>query len=524
MSTPQHELTRDLLRKQLGGVPDRGFLDLIWGVHALQSDRTSSAESVLGSLYPAGAVTADLGSPYAIYPWELETLVNELLASPKLGIPWSYGSYTLGFRHWWAVARAVNTLRALEDQEYSAYCDPQNILREMQKIAARQFEWQRGFLNVPQFYRSAFLYGGDLCSSRLESEFGTSIGEMSLIGFAIFAALQQKPSVYRSINLADIGADRPTLERVLGRICRPLGDLRDVAHAQRQDWPFTAYRPSVLRQFPCISVEARREVVLAPIPDLVLLRVTSGIFYDVVGGGGAIRNEYGRRFEDYCWNYFKAQLPNLAIKREWKYAFRKQPYDTPDLLVSSDGQVAIAIECKATKMTVRAKLHDQAEDEKGFNDLAKGIYQIWRFFSHSRQGLTGSSLSKDAIGMLLTLDGWMVMGGPLRAEVIRRAEDLAAKDGGITVEDRKSVFFCQITDLESTLADADEETFLRAAQAAAQDEHEGWLLSSVHSRLSDDDAVARQRKPYPFDDLAELLPWWGAMKERKRDLQIQVPG
>jgi hypothetical protein len=244
----------------------------------------------------------------------------------------------------------------------------------------------------------------------------------------------------------------------------------------------------------------------------------------VVGGGGPVRNEYGRRFEEYCWRYIKAQLPSLPLKREWRYRYRKQQFDTPDVLVEADGKVCVAIECKATKMTARARLGDQADDDRGFNELAKGIYQIWRFFSHSRRGLTGTDVSRDAIGLLLTLDGWLVMGGPLREEAIRRAEALAELDSEITSEDRRPVVFCQVTDLESTLADADEASFVRAIHAAGGPKYEGWLLSNVHSEISSQESATRSRKPYPFDDLAEMLPWWGILEKMRRGLRMQIPG
>jgi hypothetical protein len=49
----------------------------------------------------------------------------------------------------------VNRLRKLEDVESAVYLrgGGLNIFGEMHRIAQRQFHWQRGYLNLPQFYR-----------------------------------------------------------------------------------------------------------------------------------------------------------------------------------------------------------------------------------------------------------------------------------------------------------------------------------------------------------------------------------
>jgi hypothetical protein len=514
-----HEASRALLAQQLGEMPDRGFLEAIWATLALTAGRQSAANSVFGNFYPPDALNAAIGSRHSIHPWELETLANELLASPKGEITPTL-TCTVGFRHWWAMARVVNTLRLVEGEEYGAFCEPGNVRRELTRLAARQFEWQRGFLNVPQLYRSAFLFGGDLCSAHLEQA-GISMAEMSAVGFALFSVLLEHPAISGNIDLRLMNVDRGGLNRVLSRIAKPLDELRDLARAERQGWRFTAYRPSILRRFPLVSVGGRKSVFLAPMPDLVLERVTSGIFYDIVGGGGPIRHEYGRRFEEYCWRYMRAQLPNLAAEREWQYQVRKQTYDTPDLLVGPRDRLTIVIECKATKMGARARFDDQADDPKGFKELAKGIYQVWRFFSHSRRGFTGARACDDAVGMILTLDGWLVLSGGMMREVLDLADELAAMDAGIEPEDKKPVIFCQVTDFEITLAEASERSFNLAARTAA--EREGWFLSLVHSEVIGS-AGTRERKPYPFEDLAELLPWWGFFDEKRKWLRAQVPG
>lgn len=164
-------------------------LELLWATHALQSDRVGAARAVLGSSFQPEAATTDIPSQFAIYKWELETLVNELLTIPKQPVKRGGTEKNTSCRSFTAALAMARALRELENQEYGTGSKSSDVLKEMYRIAGRQFDWQRGFSNVPQFYRSAFIFGGPECSKYLSETHGTSLEEMSLVGFAIFAAL-----------------------------------------------------------------------------------------------------------------------------------------------------------------------------------------------------------------------------------------------------------------------------------------------------------------------------------------------
>jgi hypothetical protein len=68
---------------------------------------------------------------------------------------------------------------------------------------------------------------------------------------------------------------------------------------------------------------------------------------------------------------------------------------------------------------------------------------------------------------------------------------------------------CPIQELEATLAQSDEESFLKTLAAAREEKYSGWMLSSV---LSDSKNAAQRRKPFPFEP-ADVLPWWKATEE-----------
>jgi hypothetical protein len=157
---------------------------MIWAVDALQSDRVPVAAGNIQ--FPASAATSDIGAPNAIHSWELETLVNQLLVMPKLKLSARRNRF-LDCSKFGSAATAVNLLRGVEDAESGVYLRHHPVLNELHRIGQRIFPWQRGYFNVPQFYRSAFIYGQGKCAEYFRVSTGLAIDEFSLIGFGLRA-------------------------------------------------------------------------------------------------------------------------------------------------------------------------------------------------------------------------------------------------------------------------------------------------------------------------------------------------
>lgn len=156
------------LAAKLASGDDAAFLRMLWALNALQTGRADNARRFLGP-HPPDAETEGILGPHAIYPWELETLANELLVTPK-------SRYQVFPCHDWnTIGDLVNQLRAVENAEYGARREELNILVEMGRIGARQFPWQRGHSGIPQLYRNAFVYGQGECSAYLLESTGLSI-------------------------------------------------------------------------------------------------------------------------------------------------------------------------------------------------------------------------------------------------------------------------------------------------------------------------------------------------------------
>jgi hypothetical protein len=509
---------RKFYRKKLNGfletADDEAFIQLLWATDALQTGGELAAAPHLDRNYPKAAVTTDISDKHFIYKWELETLANEVLVTPKRVRQKNGLVRSLNTRNFETIAQITNVLRKLENAEDAHRLKDRYILREMARLANREFDWQRGYFNTPQLYRNAFIYGQGLCADYFKTQHGITVNQFTLVGFSLYLLLTRHPSVLYNADFSALGLTAQDLEYALALLASPLADLRALAAKERHSASATAYKPSVLRRFPCVVFGDGNSRVRAPLPQLILERITAGVFYDVVGGGGALRNDYGHRFEEYCLAYLRAMLPELEWRKETEYRVKGNDVRTPDILLAEGAGLDLAIECKATRMGYGAKFGEGDLDERGFEEIIKAVFQLWRFFSHCRRGLTGMTLNADAVGALLTLDSWLQMANPLQDEVVTAATQMAAsKDSGILEQDQRPIAFFSITDLEATLGKASSKTFLQAVRAASTPKHKGWMLSSVHDIFTDPNQT---RKPYPFrSDMGKVLPWWDAVEAKR---------
>lgn len=495
--------------QRLSLAEDEKFLAMLWAANAIQSDREQAGLARMRKV-PQSAINAKIESPHAVHGWYLETLANELLATPKHGFYRSLDVFS-----WQGLCETVDHLKLVEDAEYGARKRAFPILRELYRIGGRQFEWQFGFLSVRQLYRYLSVYGQGECAAYFEERHGLSIADMTAVGYALLSIFLESATCPKNVDLQLIGIAPEVRHKALALLSAPLETVRARAAAERLSSLETAYRPSILRQFPCIAVGPRRKRLIAPLPDLIISRITSGLFYDLLGSPGGVRNEYGRRFEAYAIAYLQAMLPQISLLSEWRYKVAKRPYDTPDILLTEDDgpRVEIAIECKATRMSYTAQFGQEAGEEKGYDQMVKALCQLWRFFAHCRLGWCGSRACDDAIGIVLTLDSWFVMGMPLQEDIEARALEQSRRlDPEVLDEDRRPIFFCSMADLERTLRFATPASFRAAARLAVNDSHRGWLFSMIHREVP---GRAERAGHFPFTQaLGEILPWWARLSEQ----------
>ena len=517
------------LRKFFARADDTAFLQMIWAVDALQSGREATAKRFIGS-YPAqAAATSSLQSPFRIHRWELETLLIQLLLTPKQDFHVE-GNLVLDCSKFDSIRETVNRLRALENVESANYLDGNfSIWSEMHRIAQRQFHWQRGYFNTPQVYRYAYIYAQGQCAEYFQRAYGFRITDLIFTGFGLFAAYQASPWVSRQTAIPEIGLTNEIVQRSLQLMSSSLDEARAettamierVNKAHGKPIP-TAHLPSVLRKSPLIWAETNPNQLTSAIPELILLRVTAGLYYDLIPGGQALLTEANDRFEQYTTDLISTMMERFEVSRAYRYGPKGSQIDTSDILVKENGKIVIAAECKATKLTYLAQFSEDPFEaaKQQYTQIAKGVFQLWRLFSHIRRGILQEELAPEAHALVFTLDAFLTMAQDPHDKVFSEAKKLADQDGNIAEEDRRPVVICPIYDLESIFAKATEDTFLASLQASNEQKYSGWMLREVHR----DSQAAKEFGPakrYPFD-LDKVLPWWSRFDAGDEEAEEKV--
>jgi hypothetical protein len=498
------DIWRRKLERHLSRSIDEPIFALISAVVALQGGNLDPQEMVPD--FPPDGIGAELGSEFHIPLWTLETLINELLATEKEKYLGNGKTRILRSDRYQVLQTLRHMIIKLENAEDGIFLEKHDVFTEMNRIAQRQFPWQRGFVNAPVLYRSLFIYGSGSAAKFFEESNGLTVSDFVKIGCWLTGALQRSEYLNRQTDLTSIGISATQREAALKKFSIEHSKARSTAHQMRLGNLHTAYKPSILRDFPVIAFGEQNERLRAPIPYLITQRWTSGIYLDVVKGGSKVWEEIGDRFEQYCLDYLGAMMAPYGVCNEQVYGSKKARYRSPDVLVSNTKEIVLVAECKAKRMSFEARFADDpvAEAALGYDEIAKGIFQLWRFFSHARRGLFASAaVSPDCQGIVLTADTWLTMARNQSDQVYANAHKLADQEGGIIDEDRRYIAVCVIDDIEFVLQNSSPDKFLEVIRTVSSEEKRGWILSISHALKQ------TESRPFPFTSkISEFLPWW----------------
>lgn len=489
---------RDKLEKLISTTTLRDVVGMAWGAWAIQNGHAGDVRKYMN--FPHEAMDGSAGAALALYPWHLETLVNEALTAPSRR---NRRGRKLATQNFSTIHLLVNLVRQIEEADDRAFLRSNDVLYEMHRLTQRQFEWQRGYANMPRFYRTLHLFGGEKTAAHFRRRTGCTVAEFIAAGFFLFAGSTNSATRLWSCHQPPLGIAPEHRDLVLARIGTSIDVARQEAKVLRAAGDHVGYKPSVLRRHPILLFGDTGDEAMAPVPPLILQRVSSGLYLDIVDGLGPIWAEVGERFEEYCLQYLAAMMPNYSVAPEVRYGAKGRTFDSPDILVSDAGAVHLVVECKAKRMPVGARFSGDpvGDATKSYAEIAKGVFQVWRFLSHARRGIYSGSVAPNCLGMVVTTEPWLVMGQKLHPEVMALANAMAdQKDPDIADCDRRRVPVVLVDDLEYLLQHAPDGELMRRLSALSAD-MTGWEWSLIHGLPAED------VRPYPFaDELARALP------------------
>lgn len=448
--------------------------------------------------------------PGVFEPWALESLYNRFLSVDD----------ETGIKGKKIICNEVRTALMVEDlqkqienAEDGIVLVRSPILHELHRLAQRQFHWKRGYLNIGQVYRSATIYTFEAAQTAFAAKHGLTIADLCSVGFAAFAATQRHPAFHiDQLPYSQLGVARESAILALQLISVGIGDARKLAKTPKWKADHAAYTWSVLRESPLIFFN-KGSAYVAPIPELIMYRISEGLYLDLVRlGDKGLMHAMGRAFEAYCKDIMQTLLPDLKIEGEFSY--NRGQNKSADLFVKSGDKIMVAVECKAKKMPLGAKYadHKRIVEEPGIDELSFGVVQLWQYFSYMRRH-QGSDVDDSAVGMLLLLDPWTDLSDLVRGEILKKARAKALLDEAeIIAADMRPIVISSVQDLEYVLMKCTGASFLNAVQNAARADFLGWHLASAHDQLPD---VPSIEKDYPFlARVAEQAPWWSPSETR----------
>ncbi|WP_150526442.1 hypothetical protein, partial [Roseibium sediminis] len=379
-------------------------------------------DSIRGRLYyPKEFEEQEIGSKGYIERWAVETLVNEYFVCK------AKGTKRLDTRKWAVFATLMNRLRAYENADSLSDIEEGAILHALPRLLWRQMPWQNGICNAQSLYRSWYIYNFDEASEYFLRLHGISIPRFAEIGFIIYALTHENPAVDVSLSLGELNITKLEFERFISIVADNVPNIRRYAATLRMGPGQSAYKASILRKYPIIVHGAKKKVLAyAPMPDLVMQRVSDGLFFDVVGNG-ELRRLCSHRFEEYVRVILSHYCPeNMTVSPEFVTSYGS----SSDFYLSCDGRVSIIGECKARRlnMSVRQSPNPSVLDDMQsvYEELAKGVKQIWRTHSviRTRKTDTNISLSESGVlGIVVTLDPWFI----LDRATVEKAFSIASK-------------------------------------------------------------------------------------------------
>jgi hypothetical protein len=253
--------------------------------------------------------------------------------------------------------------------------------------------------------------------------YGTSTREFINIGFTASVAALSKAGFTRGYfrKAREQGIRLPNERKLLSALDRLAADPTQLRNLHRKYQPadprFAMYgfNPLILRplvrpwrQKKHVSMDDDR--LVAPAPNLVVLKNSIGVFYEMFNRYGIeFANYFGEVFETYIGNILQHCGSSIELIPEWRIreSYPSAKGKTPDWIVV-EGDSAILVECKATRFSRAALL---TGEESAINDslkqVIKGLCQLADFRNAClarRTGIEKLNKCKTFRPVLITLE------------------------------------------------------------------------------------------------------------------------
>jgi hypothetical protein len=188
------------------------------------------------------------------------------------------------------------------------------------------------------------------------------------------------------IRIGDDDVVQPVLDHIAADAAT---HAKMAAEYQQPDRRFAAYDFSPLMPYPLIrpwprthSETMASDRMLAPIPELITFRLSTGIYYHMRQAfKGTFDQYFGHLLEAYVGRLFKTFMPShrLFSERDLRRSYPERAGKVPDWVLL-DGETAVLVECKASRIhRLTYAQGEEREIRKNIRDVLGGLRQLYEF-------------------------------------------------------------------------------------------------------------------------------------------------
>jgi len=240
-----------------------------------------------------------------------------------------------------------------------------------------------------RMYRAYRIYNDPEMQPILEKAIGLRLASAWTLALAVSGGANSSPMVSSKIDYGLVGVPADEQRAFFKMVGSHRRDIKTILENSRRIDEGWARSWNALESTPLVNLDTHNPTeYVCPLPALLLLRVTEGLFYDLVKSGQKYGKPYGHAFEAYVGEVLVAQFKRSThrVAAEQPYFVGKNRKLGVDWTVS-DSTGHIMIECKARRMKLSAKELDDGEDlQQSLEDLTESIVQHYRNISDAKNG------------------------------------------------------------------------------------------------------------------------------------------
>jgi hypothetical protein len=425
----------------------------------------------------------DIGKEFAlsgglkahVYQWDLEIICREAILHAS-----KYNGADLS-----DVRRFINTinhLRRMDDAISKNRLPDHSIWREMFRIAHRQFPWQRSIskTEITMYFK---LFDDPTIAPFILERTGVDARESMLLGLSAMGHFHGEPTLVVGPQFSSLGIDHNLAQKRLREFSLSVDKLNNRFNEKKQHNENWMYTYSPLRATPLVELPQGNSIFACPMPELILKRITSGLYYDLADSS-QFRVAFGFAFERYVEETAKevTKASRITVTKPKKYKVGKNEKSGVDLIVSDESST-IFIETK-TKRIRYDDIFDlnKSKLKEAVTEIADYVVKFYLNIQDLIDGRTEEpqeivqKLQKFAV--LVTLEAWDLM-TPDLIEMLDKQIEIKLIDKGVptSIVQNVPLTIVSIVEFQLLLGVANKKSIYSVLGEKVRGEFKNWRLT-----------------------------------------------